>query len=182
MKGDQLVMVGSECLIGMSLRQAKQVLEKAPGIVEVVAQRKESLKQSPPLVPKSEAGKENGESSRNAKMLKQEETREEAEEKKRLQDKDRETQFTEFLPTPQKQQHDSSQPPRFRRSTSQSDMWTMEAGSGASTSLGYASTTNLSASLNISRPGLQTHVLYVYNRYTCMKISPHYRRSSIKEG
>ena len=38
--GDQLVMVGDTCLIGMSYAEAKQALDLAPGTVEVVAQRK----------------------------------------------------------------------------------------------------------------------------------------------
>ena len=54
MKGDQLVMVGEECLIGMSLLQAKQVLERAPVLVELVAQRKEPIKQLPTLTPTEE--------------------------------------------------------------------------------------------------------------------------------
>ena len=190
MKGDQLVMVGSECLIGMSLLQAKQVLEQAPGIVEVVAQRKESVKQSPPLAPKSAR---KGESSGHVPLKpgKTEERRVEAENNIGQSDKEKEKemQFTESLPLPQNsslslQKDDrekqftelflplaqsSSQPPLFRRSTSQTDMWMMETGSGASTSLGYASTTNLSASLNISRPGLL--LCYSYTPLLCIHCS-----------
>ena len=45
--------MGSECLIGMTLSEAKRVLERAPPVVEIVAQRKES-KQSPTLETKTE--------------------------------------------------------------------------------------------------------------------------------
>ena len=159
MKGDQLVMVGSECLIGMSLFQAKRVLEQAPAVVEVVAQRKESVKQSPPLAPKSEVVKNKAENSGNTllghKPGRQEDTQEEVAERKRFLSEERELQLTESLPAPHRRKESSSQAPQFRRSTSQSDMWMMETSPGASTSLGYASTTNLSASLNIPRPGLQ---------------------------
>ena len=53
-KGDQLVMVGPECLIGMTLLQAQQVLEQDQPLVELVAQRKESVKQSPILASKTD--------------------------------------------------------------------------------------------------------------------------------
>ena len=43
--GDQLVMVGEVCLIGMTLDKAKHVLDVAPLTIEVVAQRKSSPKQ-----------------------------------------------------------------------------------------------------------------------------------------
>lgn len=39
-KGDQIVMVGEECLIGKTHQEAISVLEKAPSSVEIVAQRK----------------------------------------------------------------------------------------------------------------------------------------------
>ena len=39
-QGDQLIMVGDACLIGMTHYDAKQILESAPATVEVVAQRK----------------------------------------------------------------------------------------------------------------------------------------------
>lgn len=38
--GDQLVMVGDECLIGLTFRKANLVLRRAPSTVEVIAQRK----------------------------------------------------------------------------------------------------------------------------------------------
>ena len=46
-QGDQLVMVGKDCLIGMTQQEAKRVLEQAPESVEIVVQRKKSQKQSP---------------------------------------------------------------------------------------------------------------------------------------
>ena len=45
--GDQLVMVGKECLIGMTQQAAKRVIEQAPESVEIIVQRKKSQKQSP---------------------------------------------------------------------------------------------------------------------------------------
>ena len=45
--GDQLVMVGKECLIGMTQQAAKHAIEQAPESVEIVVQRKKSQKQSP---------------------------------------------------------------------------------------------------------------------------------------
>ena len=45
-KGDQLVMVGEECMIGLTHREALQVINKAKEMVEVVAQRKESPRQT----------------------------------------------------------------------------------------------------------------------------------------
>ena len=45
--GDQVVMVGDECLIGMSHKDAAAIIEKAPNVVTIVAQRKESVKQAP---------------------------------------------------------------------------------------------------------------------------------------
>ena len=45
--GDQLVMVGKECLIGMTQQAAKRAIEQAPESVEIVVQRKKSQKQSP---------------------------------------------------------------------------------------------------------------------------------------
>ena len=44
--GDQLVMIGQECIIGTTLKQAREVLRQAPAIVQVIAQRK---KPSQPL-------------------------------------------------------------------------------------------------------------------------------------
>ena len=38
--GDQLIMVGESCLIGMTHHDAEHVLDSAPAIIEVVAQRK----------------------------------------------------------------------------------------------------------------------------------------------
>lgn len=45
MKGDQLVMVGDTCFIGITNEEAKMILEAAPPTVEVVAQRKLSSEQ-----------------------------------------------------------------------------------------------------------------------------------------
>ena len=45
--GDQLVMVGKDCLIGMTQQGAKRAIEQAPESVEIVVQRKKSQKQSP---------------------------------------------------------------------------------------------------------------------------------------
>ncbi len=45
-KGDQLVVVGNECIIGLTHKEALDILKKAKTIVEVVAQRKESPKQA----------------------------------------------------------------------------------------------------------------------------------------
>ena len=141
-RGDQLVMVGRECVIGLTLKQAQLVLERAPDVVEVVAQRKESVKQSPLLVTKSEAGK--GEGSKAP-----EREREERDEGGTVHERER--LFTESVPVTEKERERSQ--PRFRRSTSQSDIWMTESGGlGGSTSLGYANT-DLSASLNIARPG-----------------------------
>lgn len=46
-KGDQLVMVGETCLIGMSNGDARRALDEAHGAVRVVAQRKSSPKETP---------------------------------------------------------------------------------------------------------------------------------------
>lgn len=46
-RGDQIVMVGEHCLIGMTHKEAKKILETAPSSVEIVAQRKQSPKQTP---------------------------------------------------------------------------------------------------------------------------------------
>jgi len=46
-RGDQLVMIGDVCLIGMNHQDAKRTIEQAPESVEVVVQRKESPRQSP---------------------------------------------------------------------------------------------------------------------------------------
>ena len=43
-KGDQIVMVGEECLIGKTHQEANLVLERAPESVEIVAQRKPTMK------------------------------------------------------------------------------------------------------------------------------------------
>ena len=138
-KGDQLVMVGSECLIGMSLLQAKQVLEQAPGVVEFVAQRKESVKQSPQLQPKVEttSGKEDIRQRRKGRQERTDESKTSHEEDTRL------TKSQTVSEPPR----DNSRP-KFSRSTSHTDV--RESGS-ISTSLAYA--TNLNASLNLSRPG-----------------------------
>ncbi len=45
--GDQLVMVGEECLIGLTTAEARKVLENSDGQVEIVAQRKPSPQQTP---------------------------------------------------------------------------------------------------------------------------------------
>jgi hypothetical protein len=156
MKGDQLVMVGSECLIGLTLLQANKVLERAPAVVELVAQRKESVKQSPPLALRSEVRGSKEASGDAIKVA--EEVGDEQNENRSLLDISREEEdwMTESLPTPKKEQDDSR--PKFRRSTSQSDVWMMD--SGTTTSLGYASAmphTSLSTSWNVSRPGLPIH-------------------------
>ena len=51
--GDQLVIVGDSCLIGLTLKEAKSILASAPAKVEVIAQRKvqESVMQSPLTIP-----------------------------------------------------------------------------------------------------------------------------------
>lgn len=49
--GDQLVMIGNECLIGLTNAEARQVLENADGELEIVAQRKESPRQTPTSTP-----------------------------------------------------------------------------------------------------------------------------------
>ena len=46
-KGDQLVMIGDECLIGMTHDEAKKVVENSGESVQIVVQRKESPLQSP---------------------------------------------------------------------------------------------------------------------------------------
>ena len=46
-RGDQLVMVGDHCLIGVTNQEAKRILNTAPNSVEIVAQRKQSPKQVP---------------------------------------------------------------------------------------------------------------------------------------
>lgn len=46
-RGDQLVMVGDQCLIGVTNQEAKRILDTAPNSVEIVAQRKQSPKQVP---------------------------------------------------------------------------------------------------------------------------------------
>ena len=46
-RGDQIVMVGEHCLIGMTHQEARKILETAPSSVEIVAQRKQSPKQTP---------------------------------------------------------------------------------------------------------------------------------------
>ncbi len=51
--GDQLIMVGDVCLIGMTHKEAKQVLDTAPATVEVVAQRKTSFHQQTASVNKA---------------------------------------------------------------------------------------------------------------------------------
>lgn len=45
-KGDQLVMVGDECVIGLTNQEAGKIIENASGSFEVVVQRKESPKQT----------------------------------------------------------------------------------------------------------------------------------------
>lgn len=148
-KGDQLVMVGRECLIGMSLQQAQEVLNDAPLLVEIVAQRKESVKQSPPLVPKSEVGKytivaptlEEQEESNIRKETRREDIQEFVED------------FSQLLPSvpPPKKAGSTT----LQRSSSQSDVWlTDTVGAGMTTSLGYAAApTSLNSSFNMSRQG-----------------------------
>ena len=45
-KGDQLVMVGDECVMGMTNLEAEKIIKNASGSFEVVVQRKESPKQT----------------------------------------------------------------------------------------------------------------------------------------
>ena len=47
-EGDQLIMVGDACLIGMTQQDAKQVLDSAPSTVEIVAQRKNLVSEESP--------------------------------------------------------------------------------------------------------------------------------------
>ena len=157
-RGDQLVMVGSECLIGMSLLQAKQVLEQAPAVVELVAQRKESVKQSPSLTKKTQTA-DNSSETLNAK--KKEKTTEEDKGTQNNQDKSGEEdkdksgeEFTESLPAPRKKSQVGGRP-QFSRSMSQSDIWTESSVPMTSTSLGYAAmgSTNLNTSWNVSMTG-----------------------------
>ena len=131
MCGDQLVMVGKECLIGMSLQQAKLVLEQAPSVVELVAQRKESVnKESPPLQPRTEVSQELGRERETEEDKKQNVIRREEEELTGDQDRVQ---------------------PQFSWSASRTDVY----GSGTSTSLGYS--TNLNTSWNLSMSGLHMH-------------------------
>ena len=44
-RGDQIVMLGEECLIGKTHQEAKKLIASAPDSVEIVAQRKQSPKQ-----------------------------------------------------------------------------------------------------------------------------------------
>lgn len=151
-RGDQLVMVGSECLIGMSLLQAKQVLEQAPAVVELVAQRKESVKQSPSLTKKTQTADNSSET------LKKEKTREVDKgnhDKSGEEDKDKSSEeFTESLPAPRKKLQVGGRP-QFSRSMSQSDIWAESSVPMTSTSLGYAAmgSTNLNTSWNVSMTG-----------------------------
>lgn len=46
-RGDQIVMVGDQCLIGVTNQEARRFLDTAPNSVEIVAQRKQSPKQVP---------------------------------------------------------------------------------------------------------------------------------------
>ena len=162
-RGDQLVTVGNECLIGMTLVQAEHVLNTAPTVVEVVAQRKELAKQSPTLVAKSERPREEERETAAPQVV-----GEEREEKESV--KERETRLTESLQFSEKQRETEKPTGRFQRSMSHTDMWMTESGLGGSTSLGYANT-DLSASLNISRTGQlaekssasqQTQTLFCY--------------------
>lgn len=47
MRGDQIVMVGDQCIIGKTHQEARKILETTPSSVEIVAQRKQSPKQVP---------------------------------------------------------------------------------------------------------------------------------------
>ena len=157
--GDQLVMVGSECLMGMSLLQAKQVLEQAPPVVELVAQRKESPKQSPALAPKMEA---------RAPRIGREESREDVEKRGESEKKRGESEKIKVpslpvteLPTPPSPLPPPPTPgktgelrpaPQFSQTISQSEMQTRP--SRISTSLAYATgNVNLNASWNVSMSG-----------------------------
>ena len=44
-RGDQIVMLGEECMIGKTHQEAKKLIDSAPDSVEIVAQRKQSPKQ-----------------------------------------------------------------------------------------------------------------------------------------
>ncbi len=50
------MMVGDECLIGLTTAEARKVLERADGNVEIVAQRKESPRQTPTGTPMASTG------------------------------------------------------------------------------------------------------------------------------
>ena len=147
-RGDQLVMVGDDCLIGMSLLQAKRVLERALGVVEVVAQRKEPVKQSPTLTRKRRSGNTSSEvvpprgGTTMEEVVKKETIVEEGSPDVVVREEDRgEEWFSESLP-----------PRRVSRSTSHSDIWMDSSVAMSSTSLGYAalSNANLSTSWNIT--------------------------------
>lgn len=45
-KGDQLVVIGDECIIGLTHKETLNILKKVKGTIEVVAQRKESPQQT----------------------------------------------------------------------------------------------------------------------------------------
>ena len=151
-RGDQLVMVGSECLIGMSLLQAKQVLEQAPPVVELVAQRKESPKQSPALAPKTEA---------RAQRIGREESREDVEKRGKSEKIEVPSFPVTELPTPPSplpppptsgKTGELRPAPQFSQTISQSEMQTRL--STISTSLAYATgNVNLNASWNVSMSG-----------------------------
>ena len=148
-RGDQLVMVGSECLIGMSLLQAKQVLEQAPPVVELVAQRKESPKQSPALAPKMEA---------RAQRIGREESREDVEKRGKSEKIEVPSLPVTELPTPPSplppppKTGELRPAPQFSQTISQSEMQTRL--STISTSLAYATgNVNLNASWNVSMSG-----------------------------
>lgn len=142
-RGDQLVMVGSECLIGMSLLQAKRVLEEAPSVVELVAQRKESAKQSPPLTLKVEEQRGTSSSTSMKTSTPEREGGREDEAKKR-EEKSREEQLTRSLTVPEEPRR------KVSRSISHGDM------SGFTTSLGYAlASTSLNTSWNVTMPGIR---------------------------
>ena len=141
-RGDQLVMVGSECLIGMSLLQAKRVLEEAPSVVELVVQRKESAKQSPPLPLKAEEHRGATSGVKSPAASEREEKTEDDE--KRREVTQREEQLAGSLRAPDEPRR------KVSRSISHSDV----SGSTFATSLGYAmASTNLNTSWNVAMSG-----------------------------
>ena len=143
MKGDQLVMVGDECLIGMSLLQAKRVLERAPAFVELVAQRKEQVKQST-------AAEVDGGSRRVLAARKMKRGEGDGDSENESKDERREEKLTGPLMHSEKSTESRKQLSHF---TSYTD--TVKPTSSVSTSLAYAtSNPNLNTSWNVSVSGI----------------------------